>query len=260
MAVLSPQNLAENLMCERFSNGEWASTSVHVPVEREVTIFVNRQALVTILCTPHKLNFLAVGYLYSEGIISGVGEIAAMRVCDEESEIDIRLNNPDFALPRTRTLTSGCSGGTAFRMEGRRVESHLVVPPQQVLDRMRQFLRGMELYRLSGGVHASALSDAENVLAIAEDIGRHNTLDKIQGECLMKGWQTRDRLLLTTGRVSSEMILKTSRMEAPIVVSRTSPTGRAVLLARDLGITLVGYARGDRLIAYSHPERLGRGT
>ena len=116
----------------------------------------------------------------------------------------------------------------------------------------------MELYRFSGGVHASALADRKNLLVVAEDIGRHNTLDNIQGECLLRGLSTGDQLLLSTGRVSSEMLLKAARMQIPIVVSRHSPTGSAISLARDLGIALVGYARGSRLTVYSHPERLGR--
>ena len=114
--------------------------------------------------------------------------------------------------------------------------------------------------RFTGGVHTSALSDTRNLLVVAEDIGRHNTLDKIRGECLMRGISTRDRLLLTTGRISSEMLLKAAKMQSPVVVSRHSPTERAVLLARELGITLVGHARGGRLLVYSHPERLGRPT
>lgn len=252
------KNLAEDVGCDRFSDKGWENTSTHVPVEKAISIFVNRQTLVTILCTPNKLNSLVIGYLYAEGIISGIGDIASMRVCDEESEVDVRLSNAEFELPQVRTLTSGCSGGVAFRTEGERVDSNLVVTPMEVLSQMKQLKEQMELYRLSGGVHASALSDTKNLLVVSEDIGRHNTLDKIQGECLMKGLETRDRLLLSTGRVSSEMLLKASRMQAPIIVSRTSPTGRAVSLARDLGITLVGYARGNHLTVYSHPERLGR--
>ena len=257
MAISNLNNLAEDVQCDRFSDKGWMSTSTHVPMEKDISIFVNRQALVTILCTPHKLNSLVFGYLYAEGIISGIGDIASMRVCDEESEVDVRLSDAEFELPQVRTITSGCSGGIALKTAGERVESDLVVSPDQVLSLMKQFLEQMELYRLSGGVHASALSDTKNVLMVFEDIGRHNTLDKIQGECLMKGLETRDRLLLSTGRVSSEMLLKASRMQVPIVISRTSPTGRAVSLARDLGITLVGYARGNRLTVYSHPERLG---
>ncbi len=258
MAISNLENLAEDVQCHRFSDAGWETTSTHVPVEKEISIFVNQQELVTILCTPSKLNTLVIGYLHSEGIISGIGDIASMRVCDEESEVDVRLCNTEFELPQVRTVTSGCSGGVAFQTEGELIESNFVVSPQEVLALMKQFLKQMELYRLSGGVHASALCDTTNILMVFEDIGRHNTLDKIQGECLMKGLETRDRLLLSTGRVSSEMLFKASRMQVPIVVSRTSPTGRAVSLASDLGITLVGYARGNRLTVYSHPERLDR--
>ena len=99
-------------------------------------------------------------------------------------------------------------------------------------------------------------SDAGGLKVIAEDIGRHNTIDKIAGQCLMTGLSIKDGLLLTTGRLSSEILSKATRMETPVVVSRSSPTDRAISLARDLGITLVGYARGDRLSVYTHEERV----
>ena len=171
---------------------------------------------------------------------------------------DVRLSNTKYKLPTLRTLTSGCGGGATFKTQGQRVDSALVVKPKEVLSLMKQFQEQMELYQLCGGVHTSALADTKNLLVVAEDIGRHNTLDKIQGECLLRGLSSRDGLLLSTGRISSEMLLKGARMQTPIVVSRTSPTARAVSLARDLGITLVGYAHGNRLSVYSHPERFGR--
>ena len=257
--VSDMKGVAADIVCDRFSDEGWVRTSVHVPSEMELTIYVNRQELVTILCTPTKLNCLVLGFLYAEGIISGIGDVAIMRVCEDESLADVRLSNPEYKLPTLkRTLTSGCGGGAAFKTQGQRVDSGLVVTPTEVLSLMKQLQEQMELYRLSGGVHTSALSDTKNLLVVAEDIGRHNTLDKIQGECLLRGLSTRDRLLLSTGRVSSEMLLKAAKMQVPVVVSRTSPTGRAISLARDLGIALVGYARGSRLSVYSHPERLGR--
>jgi FdhD protein len=255
------KGIEPNIVCDRFSDGGWTRTSVHVPSEMQITIYVNLRELVTILCTPTKLNFLVLGFLYAEGIISSLGDLAGMRVCDEESEVDVRLSDPEYEVPiLKRTLTSGCGGGATFKTEGQRVDSNLVVTPAEVLSLMKQLLEQMELYRLSGGVHASALSDTRNLLLVAEDIGRHNTFYKIQGESLVRGIATRDRLLLSTGRVSSEMLLKAAGMQIPVVVSRTSPTGRGISLARDLGITLVGYARGGRLLVYSHPERLGRAT
>ena len=247
-----------DVVCDRFSDEGWARTSVHVPSEVQLTIYVNLRELVTILCTPFKLNFLVLGFLYAEGIISSLGDVLSMRVCDEELEVDVRLSDPEYEVPvLKRTLTSGCGGGATFKTEGQRVDSDVVVTPTEVLSLMKQLLEQMELYRLSGGVHASALADTRNLLVVAEDIGRHNTFYKIQGECLLRGLATRDRLLLSTGRVSSEMLLKAAGMQIPVVVSRTSPTGRGISLARDLGIALVGYARGGRLSVYSHPERLG---
>jgi len=249
-----------DILCDRFSDEGWVRTSAHVPSEMELTIYVNRRELVTILCTPTKLNCLVLGFLYTEGIISGMGDVASMRVCEEESLADVRLSNPKYRLPTLRTLTSGCGGGVAFKTQVQKVDSDLVVTPTEVLSLMKQFQKQMELYRLCGGVHASALADTKNLLVVSEDIGRHNTLDKIMGECLLRRLSIRDGLLLSTGRISSEMLLKVAKMRVPVVVSRTSPMGRAISLACDLGITLVGYARGSRLSVYSHPERLGRST
>ncbi len=260
MSESAVKGATPDIMCERFSDEGWRRTSVHVPSETELTISVNGQKLVTVLCTPTKLNCLVFGFLYAEGIISGIGDVASMRVCEDDSLADVRLSNPEYKLPTLRTVTSGCGGGVAFITQGQKVNSGLVVTPAEVLSLMKKFQEQMELYQVCGGVHTSALSDTKNLLVMAEDIGRHNTLDKIQGECLLRRLSISDGLLLTTGRISSEMLLKAAKMQTPIVVSRTSPTGRAILLARDLGIALIGYARGSRLSVYSHPERLGRST
>jgi FdhD protein len=249
-----------DLVFDRFTDHGWSRSSVHLPSEMALAIYVNRQELVTILCTPTKLNCLVLGFLYTEGIISGVGDVANMRVCEEESLAEVMLSNPEYQLPKQRTLTSGCGGGATFKAQGQRVDSDLVAPPNEVLSLMNQLQKQMVLYQSCGGVHASALSDIDNLLVVAEDIGRHNTLDKIQGECLLSGLSTRDRLLLSTGRISSEMLLKVAKMQVPVVISRHSPTGSAVSLARDLGIALVGQARGSRMSVYSHPERLGCST
>lgn len=255
------KSVASQVVCDRFSDEGWVRTSVHVPSEMELTIYLNQQELVTILCTPTKMNWLVLGFLYGEGIISGIDDVVMMRTCEDELLADVRLSNSNYVLPTKRTITAGCGGAAVFKNHvEERVNSDLVVTPTEVLSLMKQFLDRMELYRLSGGVHTSALADTENLLIVAEDIGRHNTLDKIQGECLAKGLSTRDRLLLTTGRISSEMLSKATKMQVPVVVSRRSPTGRAVALARELGITLIGHARGGRLQVYSHPERLGCST
>jgi FdhD protein len=254
------KGIVPNVVFDRFSDEGWAKASSHLPSEMALAISVNRQELVTILCTPTKLKCLVLGFLYAEGIISGRGDVASMQVCEEESLADVTLSDAGYELPTKQTLTPGCGGGATFKTQGQRIDSDLVARPKDVLSLMKKLQEQTKLYRLCGGVHASALADTRNLLVVAEDIGRHNTLDKIQGECLLKGLRTRDRLLLSTGRISSEMLVKAAKMQVPVVVSRHSTTGAAVSLARDLGITLIGQARGSRLSVYSHPERLGCST
>lgn len=256
--IATDKGVAAEIVCDRFSDeGGWVRTPAHVPTEMVLTIYVNSRALVNILCTPAKINYLVIGYLYAEGIISGTGDVAVMRVCEDDSLADVTLVNAGYEPPAVKTLASGCSGGGVFQTQGQKIDSELVVSPTEVLALMKELQEQMELYRLSGGVHTSALSDAKKMLIVAEDIGRHNTLNKIQGECLLRGISSRDRLLLITGRISSEMLLKAAKMEVPIVVSRHAPTERAISLASDMGIALVGQVRSNRLAVFTHPERLG---
>jgi len=224
----------------------------------DFTLYVNGQELVTILCTPTKLNCLVIGYLYSQGIISSLKDIASMRVCEDESLADVRLTSEDFKIPSHRTLTSGCGGGQSFQIQVSKVDSRLIISAKDIISIMNMFLAHMELYRISGGVHASALADIKTIHAMAEDIGRHNTLDKIQGEYLLRGLSVNDGLLLSTGRITSEMLIKAAKMQVPIVISRTAPTDKVVALAKELEITIIGYARGERFLVYTHPERITR--
>ncbi len=250
------QGAAPDIKYSSFSSGKWASASTAVPKEMALTIYVNNMELVTILCTPTKLNCLVLGFLYSEGIISSMSDVASMRVCEEDSLADVKLNKQGYTPPARRTLASGCGGGVSFATEMQKVESQITIKPEEVLSLMKQLNEKAELYRFSGGVHTSALCDNGTVLVVAEDIGRHNTLDKIMGECLLTKLPADDKLLLTTGRISSEMLSKVARMRTPIIVSRSSPTDRSISLAEKSGITLIGYVRGSRLSVYSHEERV----
>lgn len=252
------KGVAAKVSSNRYINGSWSSVAVYVPCEVEFTIYVNQQALVTILCTPDKLDCLTYGYLYAEGIISGTGDIASIRVSEEEALADVMLINPDFVLPTLRKL--GCSGSSIYKTQGQvgqKITSDLTATPERIMALMQSLLEQMELYKVSGGVHTSALSDIAGLLVVAEDIGRHNTLNKIQGECILKGISTSGKMLLITGRISSEMLLKAVKMGVPIVVSRHAPTKNAILLAEDLGVALVGQVKEDRLAVFTHPERLG---
>jgi FdhD protein len=250
-----------SLVYSRYTANGMTTMEKEVVREAPVTVYVNGQELITFLCTPHNLRTLVLGFLYLEGIIDSLNEVALLRVCDDEEMIEVRLTR-DAELPTRRVLTSGCGGGTTFAdlsMQTSKIESTLKVTPSQILGLMRGLYQEADLYRTTGGVHTSALSDGQQLLVVASDVGRHNTLDKIQGQCLLEGIDTRDRILLTTGRLSAEMLNKAAKMRAPILVSRTSPTDLAVEMAKDWGITLIGYARGEQIHVYSGEERVEPG-
>jgi len=232
------------------------------PVIAEValTVLVDGRELVTLMCTPWKLNCLILGFLYLEGLIDSADDVAAMRICVPDRVAEVTLARR-IELPRRRVLTSGCSGGTSFRdyleeVQRRRVDSPRQIAAAQVYSQMRALHAQSSLYHRSRGVHTSALSDGDELLVVAEDVGRHNTLDKIKGECLLRELPTDDHVLFSSGRISSEMLLKAAAMRVPIVVSRTSPTAMSVLLAEHLNVMVVGYVRPDGMNVYTHPWRL----
>ena len=253
---LSTGGITPDVTCYLFTGEKWHQKTVNVPSEMALTIFINSQEIATILCTPTKLTHLVLGFLYSEGIIADMSDVASLRVCEDEPIADVRLTKTEYTPPSRRTLTSGCGSGVSFGIQVSKVNSDLVVTPEEVVSLMKQLYQQQNLFQLSGGIHSSALCDRKQILVLAEDIGRHNTLDKIVGECLMRRMPTQGHILITTGRISSEMLLKAARMQAPVVVSRSSPTERAITLGRELGITVIGYARGERLSVFSGEERL----
>lgn len=233
------------------------SIDAEVIVEKLVSLTVNGEVWLNFLCTPVDLEFLAVGFLYNESIISSKEDIASVRVCPTQDNVDVWLNKK-VAPPKEWQRTSGCAGGVTQAEP--RAQPHLangrVLTSAQVFSLVDQLFAAQELYRRSGGVHTSALSDGTRLHVVSEDIGRHNSLDKIAGRCLMQGIHLDHPVLITTGRISSEMLQKSSRLGASVVASRTSPSSMSIRLAEELGITLIGYARRARFNVYTHPERI----
>ena len=242
----------------RYRAGSFESMEIPVVEEQSLTIFVNGRELATILCTPIKLDCLVIGFLSFEGIIAGLDELKELEIFPDEAVADVRLTKT-FTPPRRRIFTSGCTGGITFGMpmEGfKAFPEEATLHPEQAFDLMRQLYAEARLYRESRGIHAAALSDGRRLLLVAEDVGRHNALDKIHGEALLRGVATAGNILLSTGRISSEMLRKGAHMRTPFVLSRTSPTGLAIQAAKRFGITVIGYVRGEGFNVYSHPERL----
>jgi len=221
--------------------------------EQPLTVWVNGERFLTLLCSPVKIEALVVGYLWMEQVVAGVDDIRALEVSPVDGRADVTLTGP-VTLPTERILTSGCGGGITFRIDHRlfpRLSSTLRVRPQQLAERMKELFTAAVHYQASRGIHGAALSDGERLLVVAEDVGRHNAVDKVKGEALLRGVPTEDRILLSTGRISSEMLLKAARMGVPVVASRTSPTEMAVALAEQLNITVCGYVRPDGLNLYA---------
>ncbi len=244
----------------RYDGGESRRTERPVVREAPWTIHVNGQELVTLFCTPEKLNFLVLGFLAAEGMIESLDDVLLLQVCeDQEGVVEVTLSEREFSLPSRPILLSGCGRGVTFddlSANQSAIESSLRASAEQLSRLMRELRHQAEIHQAAGGTHASALSDGNRLLVVAEDVGRHNTLDKIRGECLLRGLPTRDRLLLTTGRISSEMVIKAVKMEVPVVASRSSPTDLAIRLANDWEMTIVGYVRGGKMNVYTRPDRV----
>jgi FdhD protein len=242
----------------KYSRDGWQSAQTRVIAEAAVSLTVNSEIWLSFLCTPTHLEALAVGFLFNEQIIQTCSEIAAVHVCKSEDNVDIWLTKP-VEKPAQWLRTSGCGGGYTQsnpQSAGKSVLNFQPVSPEALLNSMEQLLEAQAIYRETRGIHCSGLSDGQRILYQVEDIGRHNTLDKLAGRLLLEPVAISPRIILTTGRISSEMMTKAIRLGAEVVVSRTSPTTHSIQLAQAAGITLVGYARRTQLSVYTHPERL----
>jgi FdhD protein len=238
-----------------------------VASELPVRLVLNNEPLVTLLCTPSELEELAVGFLLSEGILRDRTSIKNLAV--DEKPLTVRVELSDLPqdwekLFEKKTISSGCGSGvtfTSFRMEHeRRIE---VAGFLMTLDDIRRLLTTFRnissLYLETGGVHSAALSDGREILFFSEDIGRHNAVDKLIGKAFLKDVPVENKILFTSGRVTSEIMTKAGRNRFPILISRAAPSCMAVTYAEDMGITLIGFARGDRMNIYTWPNRIKTG-
>lgn len=222
-------------------------------------ISVNGEELATFMCSPRDLDRMAVGFLFNEGLITSYGDIRQLHISRKETCVDVWLHELDRPLPTRKIITAGCGGGVTFDDLSGRYEplhSELTVTTEQLATLMRDVHLGAELYQRARGIHTAVLAEGNQILLQVEDVGRHNCLDKLAGGALMMGIETRDKVILSSGRISSEMLNKARRMGVPIVCSRTSPTSLSVELARAWNMTIVAYLRQNRMRIYSGIQRI----
>ncbi|PKN16307.1 MAG: formate dehydrogenase family accessory protein FdhD [Deltaproteobacteria bacterium HGW-Deltaproteobacteria-23] len=243
-----------------YAKGELQAESAQVVAEFPLSLTVNGREIATLVASPHELNYLVAGFLRLQGFVDSPDDIELLAVCNDFGAANVRVKGelPERLKP---FLTSGCGTGITFSTpQATEVISAKSYTPEQIFTLMDELAKRADRYRSHGGIHAAAVGDGERMLLCAEDIGRHNTLDRIAGEALLKGIDLAGTVLVTTGRISTEMAAKAALLGICLIASRTSPTDMAIKLCEDSGITLVGYLRYGRFQVYSHQQKLLMGN
>ena len=234
-----------------------------LPSERPVTLHLGETEVATVQASPGHLDDLAIGFMVTEDLLTDRDSLDGVAVDEEHGLVWVRSSEvaPDDIAYRRRYITAGCGKGVTFssaaHMEGiRQVEPGPILDSDDLYALMGQLARGADSYRDTGGTHACGLATDGEVTLVREDVGRHNALDKLLGRVWLDGTDPTRSVIVTTGRVSYEMAVKVAKAGVPIVVSRTAVTDLAVRVAEHARVTLVGYARGGRMVVYTHPERV----
>jgi len=247
-----------------FSEGHFRQAQAKVIQEVPLTIYLNRREVVTLLCTGKQAEFLAVGFLKSDGLITDRKQLKDIHV-EEKPErlmVHVETSHDSFKLQRLkRSITSGCGKGTNLErnvetIASTTVTAKLTVTPEQILQLAAELDQRSTLYRTTGGCHNASLATSEKILIFREDIGRHNAIDMICGECFLDNIPTEDKLIVSTGRIASEILLKVVRLGVPILVSGSAATRFSIDLARRTNMTLIGRVRQGRMVVYNHAGRI----
>lgn len=244
-------------------NGSAAVGEQSVATEVPCTIVVNDTEVATIMCTPTHFKEFAVGYLYTSGMINSPDDVTGYYCDDKRWRLDLTTAREiDFSLLGKRLYTSGCGKGVMYSNVIILSSRHPLESPYRVtqafVSRCIKFLLSCSsLYKETRGVHTAALSVGEELPVLyRDDIGRHNAVDKVIGRALMDGADFPRSILISTGRISSEILHKVKRSGIPIVLSRGAPTHQTVLMAREMAVTVIGFARGGSFTLYSNSDRV----
>ena len=254
----------ERLPIQRFTLEGKQDIEDIVIKELPLTIILNNQELVTLLCSPTDLRYLAIGFLFSEGLLHSKNEIKKITVDAQRGIVRVETEGEKGSVSELvfkRLITSGCGRGASLyniadAQNLAEVHSEVKISAPEIFNMVKEFQNRSQIFKETGGVHSAALCDKEHILIFKEDIGRHNAIDKIIGECILNDISTDDRMVLTSGRISSEILLKVIKRNIPILISRSAPTNAGVKLANELGVTLIGFVRGTRMNVYTNGWRV----
>lgn len=253
----------KKIVIEKFLDDELIEKEDVVIDESRINIFLNGEKAISMMCIPKDQDAHAIGFLMSEDVIENIADIQSINVSEDGLivEVNAKINENSLAnLYKEKTLVSGCGGGVtgniASNVEVPFNQVAMKVKPQTILEEIKKFYDDSELYMLTGCVHKAMIYLLDGTTITAEDIGRHNAIDKVMGKCKLKGLDTSKSILFVSGRLSSEMVVKAVMHKIPVVVSRTAPTFLGVQTANTHGVTLIGFARGRKMNIYTHSGRI----
>ena len=234
-----------------------------VTVERPLTLYLNGQEIVTMMSICDYPEYMAIGYLVNQNMLLPDDEITGVDYEEDIATIVVRTaRKTDYEEKlKKKTLTSGCAQGTAFgdvmeKFEDVSLPADAVIRTSWLYTLIKKINTQPSLYLEAGAIHGCVLAEQDRVLLYMEDVGRHNAIDKVAGYMFKHGIGGADKIFYTTGRLTSEMVIKTVRMGIPILASRSGFTAWGVQLARQVDLTLIGRARGKRFVVLSGEEHI----
>lgn len=253
-----------NFTVKEFSDGSFKDRDIKSILEIPLTINLNGREVVTLLTTAKFPDYLTIGFLKSDAYISSRDQIIDLKITESPERIvaDVTVSHDPW---KNRVLeysiTSGCGKGTNFgrnvsTISKRTINSELMVTPEQVLRHAQELHKRSSLYGKTRGCHNSSLCTPEDMLYFREDIGRHNAIDMIVGQCFLEDVSTTDKMIVSTGRIASEILLKAVRIGVPVLASTAVATSFSVELARKIGITLIGNISDTGFWVYNDQGRV----
>jgi FdhD protein len=250
-----PSPMYRRLPCIRVDGNIFEQGTHEVVEEMPIALFINGRHAMTAMMSPVDLEDFVTGYLFTEQIIKTADEIESIKI--EKNRISVITKNLFKILGPKKTILSGCGGSTSYIDAEKlpKIRSEFSISTGEITTALRSVLDS-DLHRATGGLHMVVLLDTQHVLGIAEDIGRHNAVDRIIGHGLRNGIDLSQTFIITTGRISSEMVRKCLTANIPIIVSRSATTTLSVDIAQKTGLTVIGFARSGKLNIYTHPERI----
>ncbi|WP_066505131.1 formate dehydrogenase accessory sulfurtransferase FdhD [Abyssisolibacter fermentans] len=227
-------------------------------IEKPYTIFVNEIEISTLLCTPKSIKYLAVGFLFTEGLLNLKTDIKKINIDENKGTVSVELtefNKFSHNLSGKKTMTLDCRKGTllynVIEFKSKKNYNEILLNKNNIIETMIAFNEQSILFKETGGVHSCALGYNKKIIRFEEDIGRHNAMDKIIGWSILNDINFKDKYILTSGRISSEIIKKVAKCSIPAIISRSAPTSLSIQIAEKLNIMIIGFARGRKMNIYT---------